>query len=114
VAFVVSFIAAVVVPPTMLAVIVVSHQKGVLGNIGIVAVLEFCYSVEFLSKGPSNYLILFVLVHWVLMVKVKHVVFHVFLHLVSQLHVLRDGQDPLQREVGILDVSSVHFLVSVQ
>lgn len=70
--------------------------------------------MELLADGPLHDHVLLVLVVLGRGLKVQLVVVGIRHHYFSSLHVHRNRQDTLQREVRILYVLSVHFFVLVE
>jgi hypothetical protein len=66
VALCVAFIAAVVVPATVLSIVVMSEQERVASCMRIITLFHACYSVEFFSYGSSNDCVMFVLMNGIL------------------------------------------------
>merc|ERR1711957_685358 len=114
VAFILGFIATVIVVASVSSIIVVSEDEDVFGDSRIVDIFEGANSMELLPKGTLYDLVLISLVEFNFMFEVDLVIARVFDFYIVRLHVHRDWQDPRQGEVGIFDVLSVYFFIPVQ
>ena len=70
--------------------------------------------MQLLANSSLDYLVLFILVQLSSMIKVQFVVVEVGSSHLSFLHVDTNGENPLQREVWVLDVTPVYFFILVE
>ena len=113
-AFALTLVAAVVVPSTLSTIVVVPQDECV-HRCGIaLGILYRGHTVQLLADGSLDYLVLFILMQLGSMVKVQLVVIEVRHSNLGFLHVHTDGQNPLQREIWILDVTPVYLLILVE
>ena len=113
VAWVLTLVAAVVVPATLPSIVVVTKDKRVKSGSLAISVRYVGDSVEFFANSALNDNILFVLVILSCRFEVQLVVVRVRHDNLCLLHVHTDRQDSVKRKVGVLDVISVHFLVLI-
>lgn len=113
VAWVLTLVAAVVVPATLPSIVVVTKDKRVKSGSLAISVRYVGDSVEFFANSALNDNILFVLVVLSCRFEVQLVVVRVRHDNLCLLHVHTDWQDSVKREVGVLDVIAVHLLVLI-
>ena len=113
VAWVLTLVAAVVVPATLPSIVVVTKDKRVKSGSLAISVRYVGDSVEFFANSALNDNILFVLVILSCRFEVQLVVVRVRHDNLCLLHVHTDRQDSVKRKVGVLDVISVHLLVLI-
>ena len=109
-----TLVAAVVVPSAVPTIIVVPQNQGVLGNPRVFRLLNIAHAVELLANLSLNNLVLLILLIACFEVEMQLVVSQVSPDVLVFLHMERDGQDPAETEVGVLDVFPVDFLVYVK
>ena len=113
-AFGLTSIAAIVVPATLSTIVVVSKDQRVQGRRVALCIFDVRNSMELLADCSLHDDILLVLVVLLIRLEVQLIVVGIGNHHFGSLHMHRDGQNALQAEVGVLDVSPVHFFVLVQ
>ena len=98
----------------MSSIVVVSQDKRINGSGIALGVFNISHAMELFTDGALNNDVLLVLVIFARRFEVKLIVVGVGDNYLGLLHVDADGEDALEREVRILDISPIHFLVLVQ
>jgi len=107
-------VSGVVVPAAVASVVVVTQNKGILTDIGRFSLLNVAHAMEVFANLPLCYLILFILLILGLQAKVLRVELLVRAYVLVSFHVQRNGQNAIQREVRIFDISAINLLVDVK
>ena len=113
-ALVLALVAAVVVPATLAAIVVVSQDERVNSRGIALGILDIRHPVELFANGSLNDHVLLILVVLGRSLEVKLVIISVRNYHLSLFHVHADRKNSLQREVWVLDVAAVHLLVLVE